>query len=142
MVILRDQDAGRSHNIRNDNSSFKRVEYLKYLGRILINQISIQEEMSRLRSGNACYQSVQNILSSSLLSKSTKIEVYRTIMLPVFLYGCENWSLTLRAECRLRVFENRALRTILGLKREEVNWECIKLHNEERSDLQSSPNIV
>jgi hypothetical protein len=65
---------------------------------------------------------VQNILSSSLLSKNTKIETYRTIILPVLLHGCENWSLTLGEERRLRVFENRVLRTIFGPKREEVNW--------------------
>jgi hypothetical protein len=71
---------------------------------------------SRLKSGNACYHLVQNLLSSRLLSKNTKIMVYRTIILPVVLYGCETWSLTLREEQRLRVFENRVLRGILGLR--------------------------
>jgi hypothetical protein len=66
----------------------------------------VQETESRLKSGNACYHSVQNLLSSSLLSKNVKIKIYRTIMLPVVLYGCETWSLILREECRLRVFEN------------------------------------
>ena len=71
----------------------------------------IQEEIkSRLKLGNACYYSVQNILSSSLLSKKLKIKIYRTIILPVVVYGCETWSLTLREERRLRVFENRVLR--------------------------------
>jgi hypothetical protein len=68
---------------------------------------------------NACCHSVQNLLSSSLLSKSVKIKIYRTIILPVVLYGCETWSLTLRVECRLRVFENRVLRRIFGPKRDE-----------------------
>ena len=63
--------------------------------------------MSQLKSGNVCCHSVQNLLSFSLLSKNLKIKIYRTIMLPVVLYGCETWSLTLREECRLRVFENR-----------------------------------
>jgi len=67
-----------------------------------------------IRSGNAYYHSVQNILSSSLLSKNLKIKVYRTIILPVILCGCETWSLTLRKECRLRVSENRVLRRIFG----------------------------
>jgi len=78
----------------------------------------MQEEIkSRLKSGNACYHSVQNLLSSSLLSKNLNIKIYRTIILPVVLYGCETWSLTLREECRLRVFENRLLRRIFGPKR-------------------------
>ena len=85
------------------------------------NQNSIQEKIkSRLKSGNACYYSVQNILSSSLLSKNLKIKIYRTIILPVILYGCETWSLTLRKECRLRVFENRVLRRVFGPKRERL----------------------
>ena len=78
-----------------DNSFFERVEEFKYLGTTLTNQSSIQEETKRrLKSGNACYHSVQNLLSSSLLPKNLKI--YRTIILPVALYGCETWSQTLR----------------------------------------------
>ena len=93
---------------------------------------SIQEEIkSRLKSGNACYHSVQNPLSSSLLSKNLKIKIYISIILPVVLYGCETWSLTLREERRLRVFENRVLRRIFGPKRDEVTGEWRKLHNEE-----------
>jgi len=78
---------------------------------------------------------VQNLLSSSLLSKNLKIKIYRTIILPVVLYGCETWSLTLREECRLRVFENRVLWRVFGPKRDEVTREWRKLHNEELSDL-------
>ena len=69
---------------------------------------------------NACYHSVQNLLSSRLLSKNLKIKIYRTIILPVVLYGCETWSLTLREERRLRVFENMLLRRIFGPRRDEV----------------------
>ena len=77
----------------------------------LTNKNSIQEDIkSRLKLGNACYYSVQNLLSSSLLHKKLKIKIYRTIILPVVLYGCETWWLTLRDERRLRVFENRVLR--------------------------------
>ena len=85
---------------------------------------------------------MQNLLSSSLLSKNIKIKVYRIIILPVVLYGCETWSLTLWEEHRLRAFENRALRRIFGPKRDEVTGEWRKLHNEEINDSYSSPNIV
>ena len=99
------------------------MEEFKYLGKTLINQNSIQKAIkSRLKLGNACYHSVQNIWSSGLLSKNLKIKIYRTITLPVVLYGCENWSLTLREEHRLRVFENRVLR-IFGPKRDGVTGE-------------------
>ena len=80
----------------------------------------MEEIKSRLKLGNACYYSVQNLLSNSLLSKKLKIKIYRTIILPVVLYGCETWSLTLREELRLRVFENRVLRRVFGSKRDEV----------------------
>jgi len=81
-------------------------------------------------------------LSSRLLSKNLKIKTYRTIILPVVLYGCETWSLTFREERRLRVFENRVLRKVFGPKRDEVTGEWRKLHNEELNDLYSLPNIV
>jgi len=127
MVMSRDQNAGRRHNIKTDNSSFEMVEEFKYLGTILTNQNSIQEEIkSRMKSGNTCYHSVRNLLSSSLLSKNLKIKIYKTIILPVVLYGRETWSLTLREERRLRVFENRVLRRIFGPKRGEVTREWRK----------------
>ena len=74
-------------------------------------------------------------MSSSLLSKKLKMKIYRTIILSVVLYGCETWSLTLREERRLRVFENRVLRRVFGPKRDEVTGEWRKLYNEELSDL-------
>jgi len=77
-----------------------------------------------------------------LLSKNLKIKIYRTITLPVVLYGCETWSLTLREERRQRVFENRVLRGVFGRKRFEVTVEWRKLHNEELNDPYSLPNIV
>ena len=92
------------------------------LRKILTNQNSIQEDTkSRLRSGNACYYSVQNLLSSRLISKNLKIKIYRTIILSLVLYGCETWSLTLREESKLRVSENMVLRRIFGLKEGRAN---------------------
>jgi hypothetical protein len=99
------------------------------------------EIKSRLNSGNACYYSIQNLLSSRFIKKQLNIKIYKTVILPLVLYGCETWSLTLREEHRLRVFENRVLRRIFGPKREEdVSWR--KLHNDELHNLYSSLNIV
>jgi hypothetical protein len=77
-----------------------------------------------------------------LLSKNLKIRIYKTIILPVVLYGCETLSLTLREKHRLRIFENKVLRRLFGPKRNEVTGEWRKLHNEELHDLYSSPNII
>jgi hypothetical protein len=110
---------------------------------IIADQNCIHEEIkSRLNSGNACYHSVQSLLSSRLLSRNIKIKIYKTIILPVVLYGCETWSLTLREDHRLRVFENRVLRRIFGPKRDEVTGEWRKLRNEELHNLYSSPDII
>ena len=82
MVMSRDQNAGRIHSVRTNNSTFERVEEFKYLGTMLTHQNSFAEEIkSRLRSGNACYNSVQNLLSSRLLSKNLKIKIYITCLL-------------------------------------------------------------
>ena len=103
-------------SVKTDNSSFERVEDFKYLGTSFTNQSYIQEEIkNRLKSGHACYLSVQNLLSSSLLSKNLKIKMYRTIMLPI-VHRCETWSLTLREERRLRVFRIRCWGEYLGLR--------------------------
>jgi len=113
MVMSPDQNAGRNHSIKIDNSSFESMEECKYFVTTLTNQNSIQEEIkSRLKSENACDHSSQNFFFSSLLSKSVKIKIYRTIILPVVLYGCEIWSFPLREEPRPRVSENRVLRRI------------------------------
>ena len=84
---------------------------------------------------------MQNLLSSSLLSKNLKIKKYRTIILPFVLYGCETWSLTLREERKLKVFEYRVLRRLFGLRRDEVTGEWRKLQNE-FNDLYCSQNII
>jgi len=96
------------------------MEEFEYLRTTVTNQNYIQEEIkSRLKPWNACYHSMQNILCSSLLSKNLKIRICRTVILPILLYGCETWSLTLRDERRLRVFENRVLTGMFGSKREK-----------------------
>jgi len=129
--------------VRIDNSIFERVEEFKYLGTTLTNQNSIAEEIRRrLKSGNACNHSVQNLLFSRLLSRSLKIEIYRIVILHGVLYGCETWLLTLREERNLRVFENRVLRRTFGPRRDEVTGEWRRWHKEELNDLYSSPNMV
>jgi hypothetical protein len=113
------------------------------LGTTVTSQSVIQKEIKRrLNSGNACYHSVQNLLSSSLLSKNVKIGIYKTIISPVVLYRCETWSLTLREEHILRVFENRVLREIFGPKRDEVTGGWRELHNEELHNLYCLPSII
>jgi hypothetical protein len=108
------------------------VAQFKYLGMTVRNQNLTQEKIKRrLNSNNACYRLVQNHLSSRLLSRNVKI-----------LYACETWSLTLREEHRLRVFENRVLRRIFGPKRDEATVGWRKLHNEELHNVYSSPSII
>jgi hypothetical protein len=101
----------------------------------------IQEEIKRRsNSGNVCYHSVQNLLSSRLLSESANIRICKTIILLVVLYGCETWSL--REEHGLRVFQNRMVRRIFGLMRDEVMGGWRKPHNDELRDLYSPPSIT
>ena len=112
-----DQNAGQSHNIKTNNSSSEMVEEVKYLGTTLKNWNSIQADMkSRLKSGNACYHLVQNLLYSSLLSKNIKTKIHRTIIFPVVLYGCETWLLTLREERRMRCLRTGCWGEYLGLR--------------------------
>jgi hypothetical protein len=101
-----------------------------------------EEDKSRLNSGNACHHVVQSLLSSRLLSRNLKVKMYKTIIMPVVLYVCETWSLTLREEHRLRVFENRVLRRIFGPETDEVTGQWRKLHDGELHNLYSSPDII
>jgi hypothetical protein len=135
--------AGQKHDIKIANRSFDGGAKFKYLGTTLMDQNCMQKEIkSRLNSGNACYHSVQSLLSSHLLSRNIKVKIYKTIILPVVLYWCEIWSVTLREENRLRVFENRVLSRIFGPKRDEVTGEWRKLCNWELHILYSTPNII
>jgi hypothetical protein len=123
-MLSRHQNAGQNRDIKIANGSFENVSQFKYLGTTVTNQNLIQEEIKRrLNSGNTCYHTVQNLLYSRLLSRNLKIRLYKTVILPVVLYGCETWSLTLREEHRVRVFENRVLRRIFGPRRDKATGE-------------------
>jgi hypothetical protein len=132
LLVSRCQKAGQRQSVKIANRFFEDVAKFKYLGTILTDQNCIYEEIkSRLNSGNTCYYSIQSLLSSHLLSRNVKVKIYKTIILPFVLYGCETWSVTLREEHRLRVFENRVLRRIFGPKRDEVMGEWRKFSDEE-----------
>jgi hypothetical protein len=113
MLMSRHQNAGQNRYIKRANGSFKNLSQFKYFGTKVTTRNLIQEEIKRRsNSGNAFYHSIQNLLSSRLLSKNVKIRIYKTVTLPVILYGCETWTLTSREQHRLKVFENRVFRRI------------------------------
>ncbi|KAJ4437109.1 hypothetical protein ANN_17244 [Periplaneta americana] len=108
MIISRNENIVRNGNIKIGNLSFEEVEKFKYLGATVTNINHTREDIKhRINMGNACYYSVEKILSTSLVSKNLKVRIYKAVILPVVLYGCETWTLTLREEHRLRVFENK-----------------------------------
>jgi hypothetical protein len=121
------------------------VAHFRYLGTSVTNHKFIHGEIkNRLNSGNARYHSVQKLLSFRLLSKIlvVKIIIYKTIILSVVVYGCETWSLPLKEEHRLRMFENRVLRRIFGPKRDEITRGWRKLHTVELHNMYPSPNVI
>ncbi|KAJ4434356.1 hypothetical protein ANN_22915 [Periplaneta americana] len=133
----------RHGTIKIGDLSFEEVEKFKYLGATVTNINDTREEIKcRINIGNACYYSVEKLLSSSLLSKNLKVRIYKTVILPVVLYGCETWTLTLREEQTLMVFENKVLRIIFGAKRDEATGQWRKLHNAELHALYTSPDII
>jgi hypothetical protein len=143
VLMSRSQKIGQKHSTKISNRSIEDVAKFKYVRTTLTDQNCMHKEIkSRLNSGKACYHLVQSLLSSHLLSRNLQVKIYKTIILPVVLYGCETWSLTLKEEHRLRVFENWVLRRIFGPKRDEVTGEWRKLHNREHHNLYSSPAII
>jgi hypothetical protein len=143
ILISRSQKIGQKHSIKIANRTFEDVAKFKCLGTTLTDQNCMHARIkSRLNLGNACYHSVQSLLSFRLLSTNVKVKIYKTIILPVVLYGCETWSLKIREEHRLRVFKNRVLRRIFAPKRDEVTGERRTLHSGELHNLYSSPDII
>jgi hypothetical protein len=114
----------QNHGINIVNRYFENVVKFRYLGTTVTNQNLIQEEIKRtLNSGNVCYHSFENLLSSRPLSKHVKIRIYRNIILPVGLYRCGTWSITLRKEHILRTFENGVLKIKFEPKRDKVTGD-------------------
>jgi hypothetical protein len=144
MLLFRHQNAGVNYDTKIANRFFENVAQVKCFGTTVTDENLIEEKVKRtLNLANACYyHSVQTLSSSRLLSKNIKIRIYKTVILPVLLYGCETWSLTLKEEHRLRVFENKVLRTISEPNRDEVTGGWRKLRNEELHNLYSSPSII
>ncbi|KAJ4430602.1 hypothetical protein ANN_19190 [Periplaneta americana] len=142
-IVTRDQNIVRNGNRKIGDLSFEEVEKFKYLEVTVTNINDTREEIKRrINMGNACYYSVEKLLSSSLLSKNLKVRIYKTVILPVVLCGFETWTLTLREEQRLKVFGNKVLRKIFGTKRDEVTGEWRKLHNAELHEFYSSSDII
>jgi hypothetical protein len=144
MLMSRDQNAVKNQGIKIAKQIFfGNVSQFIYLGTTVTNQSLIQEEIKRrLNSGNVCYHSVHSLLSFRLLSKNLRNRIYKTKILFVVLHGCETWSLVIREEHGVRVFENRVLRETSGPKREEVMGGWKRLHTEELRDLYFSPSII
>jgi hypothetical protein len=134
------QKTEQRHITKIANRSFEDVAKFTNLGTTLTDQHCMHEEIkSKLHSENACCHSVQSLLSSRLLSRNINVKVYKTIILPVVLYG---WSFILREEHRLRVFENRVPKGIFWPKGNDKTGHWRKMHNEELHNLYPFPNII
>jgi hypothetical protein len=142
VLMSHDRNADQNRDIKIATRSFENVSQFRYLGMTVTNQNLIQEETKRrLNSGNVCYHSCY-LLSSHLLSKSLKMRIYKTVILPVVLYGCETWYLKLREDHRLGVFLNRVLKRMFGPKMDERMERWRNLHNEELHHLYSLLCII
>jgi hypothetical protein len=136
-------NSGQNQKIRRANELFEKVAKFKYLGMSLMNKNDIHDGIKRRLNSRECLLLFSPKSFFVFLShiKKLKIKIYKTVILPLVLYGCETWSLALREEHRLRVFENRVLRNICRPKRkEDGSWR--KLHNDELHNLNFSQNIV
>jgi hypothetical protein len=142
-LMSHSQKIGQKHSKKIAKRSSEDVVKFTYLRTTLTDQNFMLEEIkSRINSGKVCYHSVQSLLSSCLLSRNLKVKICKTIIPPVISYGCETWSLTLREEHRLRVFENRVLRKIFGPKRDEVTGKWRKFHYAQLHNMYSSPDTL
>jgi hypothetical protein len=129
-LLPRYQKAEIKHTTKTANRPFEDTGKFNYLGASQTDQNCMHEEVkSRLNSRNACYHSVQSLLSSSIPSRNLKVKIYKTIILKVVLCGCETWSLVLREKHRLIASEKRVLRRIFGPRKDEVTGEWRKLHS-------------
>ncbi|KAJ4442558.1 hypothetical protein ANN_04145 [Periplaneta americana] len=138
MIMSRDENIVRNGNIKFGNLFLEELEKFKYLGATVTNINDTREEIKhRINMENACYCC---FIKSAV--KNLKVRIYKTVILPVVLYGRETWILTLSEEQRLRVFKNNVLRKIFGAKRDEVTGEWRKLHNTELHALYFSPDII
>jgi hypothetical protein len=142
MLMSHSWKVGQKHSIKIAYRCFEGMVKFGYLGTTLTDKIAC---MKRLRADKIWGMLVTiqfSLLSSSLLFRNIKVKIYKTMIFPVVLYGCETWSLTLTEEHRLRVFENRGLRSIFGPKKDEVMGKRRKLHSGELHNLYSSPDII
>jgi hypothetical protein len=142
MLVSHYQKVGPKHSIKTTNKTFENVAKFKYSGTLTDQNQMHKEIKSSLNLGNACYHSIQSLLSSCLLSRNVKVKKYKTTVLPAVLYGCETLALASRDEHKLRVFENMVLRTISGPKRDKVLGEWRKLHNAELHNMYSYSRII
>jgi hypothetical protein len=143
MLMSRSQKTGQKHSIKIASRSFPDVAQFKYLGTTLTDQNCMHEEIKSRLNLRECFLPFgsESFFFQPAVEESN-VKVHKTIILPVVVYVCKTWSLTLTEEHRLGVFENRMLRRIFGPKRDEVMEEWRKLLNGELHNLYSSPNII
>jgi len=140
--MSRDQHAVQNHNIMVGNKSFERVEQSRYLGTTITNKFAFRKKLRVDWMQGMLAIIGRRIFCLLVCYPSIKIKIFRAVILPVVLYGCESWALTLREARRLRMFENKVVRKIFGPKKDEVTAEWRRLHKEEFYDLCSSPNVI